>query len=492
MKLNVSKSNWGMKLISLFCVCCICLGLIAPTTVCATTTYSTEDGICPTEVKSLIIEQANEGQVKISGSFSDYTFAVVGRLYQVHDDVNSNKIYFVETKPEYSDSIYILNLEFETDAASHNLNIANQMLVGKNVVRVAAYAGGKFYYAEQSYTIEEGISKQIISLSKYSKSPEMQKIISNSAWYSYVKPKTLDYGDSTNSVASYSAYATPLLGDSLDSLDIDVIAKIGRTKFTGERFVYDWNDTGGYLIECVEWPSGSGNILTYCLYYAFVENTPSANDNSAVMEVELVADRQYLYIASENTIEAHFLGTDFRMYDVKLALACAQTSSGKGYDYIYGQTTSLTKNDNTHPAFNVAKAIAMQFDKYGVLSVTDAIFNAFSSDDAVSGTSTFSWPSEYTKHYQSVSHGKRANTMVRAIRIDTDGHLLNEEGAYLHLQAEVMDRDYVNSTSNVAMTKAMIFVFSYNLRSKNAVWSWIGRGDDRGDIIYEASNTYTK
>lgn len=82
--------------------------------------------------------------------------------------------------------------------------------------------------------------------------------------------------------------------------------------------------------------------------------------------------------------------------------------------------------------------------------------------------------------------------MVRAIRIDTDGHLLNEEGAFLNLTASVMDRDYENSTTNVSITKAIKFMFSYNLRSKNAIWFWIGGGDDRGNITREVYKTYTK
>ncbi len=91
-----------------------------------------------------------------------------------------------------------------------------------------------------------------------------------------------------------------------------------------------------------------------------------------------------------------------------------------------------------------------------------------------------------------MNHDKRANTMVRAVRVDTDGHLLNEEGAFLNSTASVMDRDYEYSTTNVSMTKTIKFAFSYNLRSKNAIWFWIGRGDDRGNITREASKTYTK
>ena len=82
--------------------------------------------------------------------------------------------------------------------------------------------------------------------------------------------------------------------------------------------------------------------------------------------------------------------------------------------------------------------------------------------------------------------------MVRAIRIDTDGYLLNEEGATLHLEAQVVDRDYATSSTAALLTKGMKFAFSYNLRSKNDLWLWIGRGDNRGNVTREWSKTYTK
>lgn len=493
MKTRNHRSVWGNRMIALFCICNLLLAFISPISAYAAT--ATEDYLCPAEITNLAVEHIGEDQMMVSGTLSDMDFSVVGKFYRVYDDINSGKIYFVESEPDYSGPIYILNMEFESSAALHNLNNENHNLEGKDVVRMAAYADGEFYYAEQQCVIPEAVIEAVIPLSKESEAPAMERIISNCAWYSYVEPKSLALDESDGGTVSRSTYATPKLGDSLDAVDIDVISKIGRAKFASEQFVYGWEttyNTGGYLIESVEWPSGSGNILTYCLYYGLVMNTPKASDARATLQVELIADRQYLYIASENTIEAHFLGTDFRMYDVKLALACAQTSSNSGYDYIYEQTTSLKKNDSTNPCNDIAKAMIMQFDKYGVLSVADAVFNAFSTANTVSGTSHFYWPSDYAAHYAAMNHDKRANTMVRAVRVDTDGHLLNEEGAFLYSTASVMDRDYEYSTTNVSMTKAIKFAFSYNLRSKNAIWFWIGRGDDRGNITREVSKTYTK
>ncbi len=492
MKVKSRKAIWHRKIIAVFCFCCMVILYITPISAYATTVKA-EDGIILTaSLSSVSVTVIDNGQIKIEGRMSEIPFSVVGMLYNVYDGIDSNKVYFVESDPDYASTIYILNLEFETNASERNLSKTNKELIGNDIIRVAAYAEGKFYYAEQAYDIVNTITENTTLLSKTAKSPEMQAIISNASWYTHVEPLDLEFDNATRSIVPYSSSSIPSFGDSLGAVDIDVISKIGRTKFTGERFIYDWTNTGGYMIECVEWPTGTGNILTSCLYYEVVRNTPKALTTDAQIGVDLVVDRQYLYVAEENTIEGYYLGTDFRMYDVKLALACAQTSSNSGYDYIYKQTTSLTKNDNSHPSFTIAKAIAMQFDKYGILSVADAIFNAFSSNDTVSGTKTCSWPSNYSEHYASISHGKRMNTMLRGVRIDTDGYLLNEEGAYLLLDVDVVDRDYENSTTNVSMTKGIRFAFSYNLRSKNSIWFWIGGGNDRGDITYEGYKTYTK
>ena len=186
------------------------------------------------------------------------------------------------------------------------------------------------------------------------------------------------------------------------------------------------------------------------------------------------------------------MGTDFRMYDVKLSIACAQTSSNSGYDYIYQQTTLLKNNNNVNLGFTVAKALALQLDKSGVLSVADAVFSAYTNNDTIATENSHLWPSAYSEHYDYFGDGKRAHTMVRAVRVDTDGYLLNAEGTKLQMTAGVVDRDYQDSELNISMTKALVFSISFNLRSPNALLGWIGRGDNLGELSREVQKTYTK
>lgn len=479
------------------CVC-ILFFFITPSILVVNAASGTdiESTVQVASIDNLSITKNNNGQIVIAASIGNIPFIVEGKLYSVYNSIDSNKVYFVETAPNYSLPIYILNIEFEFAAQERNLQKENSALLGCNVMRVAAYANETFYYSEQSFTTTAIIVENTSQISIANESPEMEAIISNSSWFTHVKNQSLEYSGASISVPASSSRsgssATPIYGSSLSSEDISILNKLNLSDFTQEKFIYGWTSTGGYIIECAEWPAATGNMLTNLLYYEIVRNTPSTSSNSAHLEVELVLDRQYWYLADSNTLEAHFAGTGFRMYDVKLAMACSQKTANQGYDYIYAQTTHLSNSNGSNPAFTIAKSLVMQFDKYGVLSIGDAIFNAFSNNDQISGTTTCAWPNDYNLHYQSVSHGKQANTMLRAVRVDTDGYLINEEGAYLHLGIEIADRDYENTATNVSMTKALNFAFSYNLRSKNAVWSWVGDGDDRGTITYEGSKTYTK
>lgn len=200
-------------------------------------------------------------------------------------------------------------------------------------------------------------------------------------------------------------------------------------------------------------------------------------------------------MASSNSIDCNARGTDFRMYDVKLAIGCA----GGGYDYIWKQTNFLKSSESNNSnillaAAKTAKAYAIQLDKTGTLAIADAFFSAFleDSESQIDKVSIYSWPSNYDEHYQSMMHGKEQNSMVRAIRIDTDGHLLKEESDSIYIESEIVDRDYANSSLNVSLTKTIKYAFSYNLRSRNFYLLWLFNGDDRGDIEHESSKTYVK
>ncbi len=466
--------------------------LMLSSSAAATLDKSMFENINKTNLSGLSIDVVEQNHVRITGKISQCAFSVTGSLYRIYDSIDSNIIYFVEESPDYNASVCILNLEFETSANRRNLSADGQKLAGTDVVRVSAYSNGKFFYAEQSCSISSAIVTSVQLLSRDSTSPIMKTIISNASWHAHVKNQSANPITLTDIDRSQTQKSTPILGDSLDEIDIDILNKIPKSFFTREVYGYGWTDTGGYFIETYEWPSGSDSFLTYLLYYDITYNAPTSNSDHAQLQIQLIADRQFRYFTSSNTIEAYFLGTDFRIYDLKLAMACTQNTSGNGYDYVYRQSTSLTKNDGSHPAFTISKAIAMQFDKYGILSVADAIIDAFSEDDVVSGNRTCIWPSDYNSHYSSIANGKRANTMQRGIEIKTSGYLLNEEGATLLLEMGVVDRDYENSTTNISMLKSIKFAFRYNIRSRHPFYGWADNGEDDGYVSFERSRNYTK
>ena len=463
--------------------------------VTASASANKNPGYISASASDLRILKDNDGNIAISGKVESHNFAVVGRLFSVSDNINSNKIYFVENSRDVKSPVVVLNIEFEVNAAEHNVSVSKQTLVGKNVIRIAIYTENTFYYAEQEYNIDTIITNNVEVLSSSEKNDVLSDIISNSTWYTHLKQDNAVYESDLESVKNSKSRITPSYDESLDQKDIDNISKIGRTKFTVEQFIYGDTQTGGYLLHSVEWPAGSGNILTSCLYYEYTKIQPSTYSNLAILDVELTMDRQYLYVASSNIIGRHAIGTDFRIYDAKLALGCA----GNGYDYIWQQKTYFNdygsgSNNVLIAAKNVAKAYVLLKDKTGVLSIADAFFSSFTGNAGtnIPNYQVITWPNTYEDHYVSTKHNKEINTMVRAIRLDTDGHLLADELDSLYIEAYVEDRDYANSVTNITLTKMIRYAFSYNLRSRNFYWLWINRGDDRGEVTHESNRAYSK
>lgn len=62
------------------------------------------------------------------------------------------------------------------------------------------------------------------------------------------------------------------------------------------------------------------------------------------------------------------------------------------------------------------------------------------------------------------------------------------------LEAEIVDRDYSNSTSTLSMKKAIKFAIFYKLRCANGFLGgdWAFNGNDSGNIEKEMYKTYTK
>lgn len=436
------------------------------------------------------VTQFGEG-LQFSGVYEDVPFCITGRVYNIYDNVNNNKIYVVEENPDLYAQAHIINLEFERSAKAENLEVDNQHLVGLDVIRLAAYIDGKIYYTEHEITIPEIIIRNIEGISESSNIPVLQSIISNSTWYTHFGNQEMTVSIAPQvGTAGTEVRSAPLLDSSLDSVDRDTIATIGASKFTVEQLDCRLNSSYGYVIQCVEWPQSSGSILTSCLYYSVVRNIPSSSNDTASCQLRLVTDRQYRWISDTNTIIPYFAGTDLAMYDVKLAIECAWYNDNSGYDFIYERTVSTKSSGQTNAALNIGKAFIQCFDKYNLVSITDAIFDSFTRTSDTDGTCT--WSDDYNTHYTMLDHNKPKNTFLRGVRIDTDGRILQEEGDYVLLKAKVKDRDSVTSSANTSVTKAIKYAVSYNLRSKNAVFGWLFGGDVLRDLTKESYRTYTR
>lgn len=432
------------------------------------------------------------------GNIQGDSFIIKGNFYTVSNERENERYYFITEDQNFNTDFYIVNLEYERDKGSSDLTYRDKELISDDCIKIAIYMNDVIYYSEQSCDISESILDNAILLSLDQDIELIKTIASNISWFTYFSKMELelDQQDENHNLMSVNS-TEPSLHEDMDEIDKAVLTKIGPNKFTKEQYVYGWirvgsQITGGYLLESVEWPDGSGVILTNCLYYEFPTIVPSASSmsNIASIEAQLIVDRQYRWYPDGNYIDAFFHGSGFRLYDVKLALECAQYESGNGYDYIASRTVFHNKSESKKT--DIALSIAKQFDKYHIIDFTETIFQLFTEDEKDNGESTCTWPSDFDQHYESVANGKKIHTMVRGVRVDTKGCLLKEEGNSTGLSAQIIDRDYSSSSTNVSMKKAIVFAFSYNLRKSNAFFNWLFGGDDCGEITMETYQTYIK
>ena len=419
---------------------------------------------------------------------------MTGTAYCLYDNVNSNKIHIVEKESNPLSNVQVINLEFEENAKSENLEKNNQDLVGKDVVRIAIYIEDVIYYVEQEITISALISNHIQYISEEENSPVLERIISNSTWYTYLdntKPLL-----ETDLHSTASTWSRPILSDELSATDISTITKIGRMNFIKEQFVCYWDNLNadyGYMIDCVEWPTDSGNILVSCLYYDIIINEPgSVIGDDTALQLTLITNRQYQYISSTNTIIPYFDGTNYRIYDVKLALGCSQCVEGNGYDYLYERHVSADGGPDTNVASIVAQSFIQCFDKYGIITCTQNIFSELENATQTGTATTRIWDSDYDSHYSSFYHNKEENSLIRSTRIDTAGYILANTEDHVLLRVKVKDRDYEDNTTNIEMIKGLNYAISFSLRRKHGVKLWAGGGVHVDELKLEGYTIYIR
>ena len=243
--------KWYIRLNAVLCACSMLLLFLPRINVDASDAEG-ENTILTATLSNVIISENKNNQLVVQGVLSGVPFCVEGQMYNVYDGIDNNKIYFVETNREYDSQkdIYILNLEFESNAKSRNLNVENQALCNCDVIRVAAYMGGQYHYAEQGYSLEAEWLDNVIPISSASESPQMETIASNASWFVHATQAAgQTIGNSTQIEPRGPVVIDPpsdiYLGDSLDTTDRNVISEIGRTNFTRIRATDGTTASGG-------------------------------------------------------------------------------------------------------------------------------------------------------------------------------------------------------------------------------------------------------
>ncbi len=493
MKRNAFKDKTHHRMLAIILIISMLLCLVQASAVDIDTDNTNALGFVRADLTEILVSQDNEKLV-FNGKINDTEFTLTGKAYGLYDNINSNKIFVIECNPDPCADIHVANLEFEINAKAENLEVDNLNLAGKDVVRIAIYIEGEIYYVEQEITISPLVTNNILYISEEEDNSILETIISNSTWYTRLDTARKLSTEASNS--TISTWAQPTFDEELEAVDISTINKIGRMNFTKEQFVCYWdtlNADYGYMIDCIEWPTNSGNILVSCLYYDIVINRPgSGSGDDTALQLMLITDRQYRYIKSLNTIVPFFNGTDYRIYDVKLALGCSQYLEGNGYDYIYERHISAIGGDNTNIVATIAQGFIQCFDKYGVISYTQDIFTALGNATPTGTSTTCVWEADYDRHYASFANNKEVNTIVRSTRADTDGHILANPNDCVLLRIKVKDRDYEDNTTDVSMLKGLNYTISFELRRKNGVIVWLAGGDLIDVLELKGYTIYTR
>lgn len=398
-----------------------------------------------TYVSNLYFQQEDQ-KIHIIGAIESYNFENEGNFYYINNSTNLNRFYFVfDDYYNYNTNFYILNLEYEKNAKSYNLQQYNQDLIGKNVIRLAVYINGEVYYAEQEYNIDTSIIDTAIYLNN--DDGEIVDIISsNKRWYS-----ELAYNNQSislnNNISIFSTKSTPIIGDEMNDRDRGIVDKIGLNNFTSEHYYYGWVDgeetMWGYVINSQEWPSGSNNILSRCLLYEiqFSFYSPNTNNNNKIMPVKLqfglVGNAQYLYNYSTNTIEPENGESDYRIYDLELGMECAQRSQGIGYDYLSERTVYNESSTQIDPG-KITLSIVKNYDKSGILNAMDTISETFGDGKEITNYSNVSWPSIYEDHYESMQN-KDYHSFVRGTVVKIDDNYLTDINQHVSLEIDIVD-----------------------------------------------------
>lgn len=296
MKGNIDKNRIFRRLFAISLIVSILLGVVQVYAVDMDTDNANTLGFVRADLEDFEVSQNNEDLV-FAGKINDTDFSLTGTAYCLYDNINSNKIHIVEKEANPLADIHVVNLEFEENAKFENLEKNNQNLAGKDVVRIAIYIEGVIYYVEQEITISALISNHIQYISEEEDCPILETIISNSTWYTCLDNTRML--SETNLSSTSSTWSRPILSDELSATDISTITKIGRTNFIKEQFVCYWDELNadyGYMIDCVEWPTESGNILVSCLYYDIIINEPgSVTGDDTSLQLILITNRHSNY-----------------------------------------------------------------------------------------------------------------------------------------------------------------------------------------------------
>lgn len=129
MKRNIIENKFFRRFFAISLIISLLLGVVQVYAVDMDMGNTNTPGFVRTNLEEIEVSKNNEYLI-FAGKINDTRFSLTGTAYCLYDNVNSNKIHIVEKESNPLSNVQVINLEFEENAKSENLEKNNLSVIG--------------------------------------------------------------------------------------------------------------------------------------------------------------------------------------------------------------------------------------------------------------------------------------------------------------------------------------------------------------------------
>lgn len=329
------------------------------------------------------------------------------------------KAYGLTLSMDPSSNYEFLSFTIEEVANKAVLLPANSNLADKTVIKVAVREKGtdEIYYFEDLLPSDVDLD-ELRSIAKSASDKEVEMENANSeTWF-------MPFLDKRNKQPKQLQEETSAMttGASVAMTPTSPVPGIPYYMFTGPGpATITSSDSYGYYVDTNEWPAGSGNMLTSLIKWSWVNNDPDTilsnqSTRTGTTSLQIVDESQYLYVASDDTIQQFDNRSFLRIKNQEIAVAIA-----KGNTEIISQIVRGAQ-------VNSGSVSVDWFDLIGLLPFGNTFTTAATIFGAISYETEHRTSNILAYHDNVGDNEVTYGDSVRGYKLSTDGDYLGTEG----------------------------------------------------------------